>query len=148
MIRNYIRIAWRNLVRRKAYTAINIIGLAIGIAACLLLFTVVRYEMSYDSFHPNHDRIYRIVTQDKLPDNVFHTPGIPFPALDAIRIDFPNIATGALFANYGSQVTVLGNNSNNINAEKKFIEPSGVFYADPQFFQVFQYNWLAGSPSV
>ena len=148
MIRNYIRIAWRNLVRRKIYTAINVSGLAIGIAACLLLFTVVRYEMSYDSFHPNHDRIYRIVTQDKLPDNVFYTPGIPFPALDAIRIDFPNVTTGALFANYGSQVTVLGNNSNSTDAEKKFIEPSGVFYADPQFFQVFQYKWMAGSPAV
>jgi putative ABC transport system permease protein len=148
MIRNYIRIAWRNLVRRKAYTAINISGLAIGIAACLLLFTVVRYEMSYDSFHSNNDRIYRIVTQDKLSDNVFYTPGIPFPALDAIRIDFPNITTGALLANYSSQVTVLGKNGNSTNSDKKFIEPSGVFYANPQFFQVFQYKWLAGSPSV
>jgi len=148
MLRNYIRLAWRNLIRRKAYTAINIGGLAIGIAACLLLFTVVRYELSYDSFHPNHDRIFHIVTEDKYPDDVSYTSGVPFPALDAIRLDFPQITTGALYANYGSQVTVLGANSNNITSDKKFIEETGVFYADPQFFQVFQYGWLAGSPSV
>jgi len=148
MIRNYIRIAWRNLIRRKAYTAINISGLAVGIAACLLLFTVVRYETSYENFLPNHDRIFRIVTQDKYPDGIFYNSGIPFPALDAVRVDFPQITTGSLFANYGSQVTVLGANSNSTNYDKKFIEGTGVFYADPQFFQVFPYKWLTGSPAV
>ena len=148
MIRNYIRIAWRNLVRRKAYTAINISGLAVGIAACLLLFTVVRYEMSYDTNVPDNNRIFRVVTQDKYPDDVFFTPGIPFPALDAIRLDLPQITTGALFANYGSQVTVLGANSTSTDYDKKFIEETGVFYADPNFFKVFQHKWLDGSPAV
>lgn len=148
MITNYIRLAWRNLVRRKAYTAINISGLVVGIAACLLLFTVVRYEMGYDKFYPAHESIYRVVTHDKYPDDVSYTSGIPYPALEAIRVDFPNIITGALFANYGSQVTVIGPNSNNTNNDKKFIEDAGTFYADPQFFQVFQHKWLAGSAAV
>jgi predicted permease len=148
MIRNYIRIAWRNLVRRKAYTAINISGLAVGIAACLLLFTVVKYEMSYDTFLPNHSHIFHIVTKDKYSDDVSYTAGVPFPALDAVRVDFPQITTGALYANYGSQVTVLGANNNSTNYDKKFIEETGVFYADPQFFQVFPYKWLSGSPAV
>jgi putative ABC transport system permease protein len=148
MIRNYIRIAWRNLVRRKAYTTINITGLAIGIAACLLLFTVVSYEKSYDRFLPGHDRIFRVVTQDKYPDDMGYNEGIPFPALDAIRLDFPQLTTGVLYANYNSQVTVLGKNSENLFSDKKFIEGSGIFYADPQFFSVFQYQWLAGTPAV
>src|SRR6476660_884824 len=114
MIRNYIRIAWRNLLRRKAYTTINITGLAIGIAACLLLFTVVIYEKSYDRFLPENDRIFRVVTQDIYPDDIGYNEGIPFPALDALRLDFPQLTTGALYANYNSQVTVLGKNSDNL----------------------------------
>ena len=148
MIRNYIRIAWRNIVRRKAYTAINITGLAIGIAACLLLFIVVSYERSYDHFLPNHTRIFRVVTQDKFPDGIGYNAGIPYPALEALRLELPQLNTGALYANYNSQVTVLGSSSENLNSDKKFIEGSGVFYADPQFFKVFQYQWLAGSPEV
>src|SRR5215203_5177606 len=147
MLTNYLKLAWRNLIRRKAYTAINISGLAVGIAACLLLFTVVRYEMSYDRFYREQKRIFHIVTQDKYPDDIFYTSGIPYPALQAIRVDLPQITTGALFGNYNSQVTVLGANSASTNYEKKFIETQ-TFYADPQFFQVFQYKWLAGSPSV
>ena len=119
MIRNYIRLAWRNLVRRKAYTAINISGLAVGIAACLLLFTVVRYELSYDRFYPNHENIYHVVTHDKYPDDVSYTSGVPFPALEALRTEFPNLTTGSLFANYGSQVTVLGDNASTIASDKK-----------------------------
>ena len=145
MIRNYLTIAWRKMSRNKSFTAINITGLAVGIAACLLLFTVIRYELSYDKFQKNYKQIYRIVTQNSYAEGVEYTAGIPFPALDAFRIRFPQIRTGALFAQYGSQVTVLGAKT---GTEKKFIEESGFFFCDPQFFQVFQYNWLAGSPAV
>src|SRR5687767_1173504 len=112
MIRSYLKIAWRNISKRKAYSLINICGLAIGIAACLLLFTVVKYELSYDRYHPNYDRVYRIVTQDNFSDGIDYTPGIPFPALDAVRTTFPEFTTGSLFASYGSQVTVLPDNPN------------------------------------
>lgn len=148
MFKNYIQIAWRNIVKRKAYSLLNITGLAIGIASCLVLFTVLRYEMSYDDFYPSKERIYHIATKDKLPDDVAYTSGIPYPALDAIRLDFPNIITGALVGYFPSQVTVLGTNSNNTNNEKKFIEEGGVFYADPEFFEVFQHKWLTGTPAV
>ena len=77
-----------------------------------------------------------------------YTPGVPFPALEALRLDFPQITTGALLANYGSQVTVLGKNASNTSPDKKFIEETGFFFCDPQFFKVFNYDWLAGSPSV
>src|SRR4028119_1593810 len=64
MLRNYLLIAWRNLRRHKAFSAINILGLAIGIAACLLILQYVRFELSYDNFHAKGDRIYR-VQQDR-----------------------------------------------------------------------------------
>ncbi len=148
MFKNYLKIAFRNLSRHKIYSAINISGLAVGIAACLLLFIVVQYELSYDKFQKNYSQIYRIVTQDKFEDGIDYTPGIPFPALDAVRLDFPQITTGALCASYGSQVTVLGTSASNAATDKKFIEETGFFFCDPQFFQIFHYTWLAGSPAV
>jgi predicted permease len=147
MFKNYFKIALRNLVRHKAFSVINIAGLAMGIASCLLLFTVVKYELSYDTFQPNYHQVYHVVTQDKFEDGITYNPGVPIPALEAFRIDFPQITTGSLFASYGSQVTVLGTNAST-STDKKFIESTGFFFADPQFFQVFKYEWLAGSASV
>lgn len=147
MIKNYLKIAFRNLARHKAFSIINISGLAIGIASALLLFTVVKYELSYNTSQTNYNRIYHVVTQDNRSDGMNYTPGIPFPALPALRVEFPDITTGALLANFGSQVTVLDDNKVD-NVSKKFIEESGFFFCDPQFFKVFSYDWLAGSPEL
>jgi predicted permease len=148
MFRNYLKTALRNVKRNKGYAAINVTGLAVGIAACALLFIVVQYELSYEKFQPAYNNIYRVVIQDKYPDGIDYTPGTPFPVLDALRVDIPQITTGALYASYGSQVTVLGKNDANTSSEKKFIESTGIFFADPQFFSVFHFNWLAGSPAL
>ncbi len=142
MIKNYFKTAWRNISRHKAFSFLNIAGLAVGIASCILLFTVVKYELSYDSFQPDYQQIYHVVSQTKSPEGLAYTPGIPFPALDALRLDFPQAKTGAMLAYFGSQVTVPSKN----NAGKKFIEDKGFFFCDPEFFQVFHYDWLAGSP--
>ncbi|HUZ61247.1 MAG TPA: ABC transporter permease [Hanamia sp.] len=148
MFKNYFKIAFRNIIRHKAFSVINIAGLAIGVASCLLLFKVVKYELSYDTFQPNYNRIYHVVTRDKFADGITYNPGVPVPALKALRIDFPQIPTGFIFSSYGSQVTVLGKKTSTNATNKKFIEETGFFFADPQFFQVFQYDWLVGSPSV
>jgi putative ABC transport system permease protein len=145
MLTNYLRIAWRNVSKHKVYAAINVIGLAIGIAACILLFTVVKYELSYDKSQPAYDRIYHVATERRTAGGISWGEGVPFPAYDALRAEFPNIITAALFYNYNSQVTVLTDKiANNLN-DKKFIEETGNFFSDPQFFSVFQYKWLAGS---
>ena len=148
MIRNYFKIALRNLVRHKDFSVINIAGLAIGVASCLLLFTVVKYELGYDTFQPSYHQVYHVVNKNKFSDEITYTSGVPFPALEALRLDFPQITTGTLFASFGSQVTVLGSNASNALPQKKFIEETGFFFCDPQFFKVFHYNWVEGSPSV
>src|SRR5579862_5495325 len=61
MIRNYFKIAWRNITLHKAYTAINILGLAFGISACITIYLITSYELSFEKFHPDGERIYRIV---------------------------------------------------------------------------------------
>jgi len=143
MILNYFKTAYRNLIRHKSYAFINVSGLAIGLAACILLFLVVRYELSYDTFRANYDKIYHIYTQDTYSDGIDYTPGVPFPALKALRTDLPQIKSGALFSSFGSQVTIKEERET-----KKFIEDNGVFFADPDLFEIIQFKWLIGNPGV
>lgn len=72
MIKNYFRIALRNLWKHKVFSVINIMGLAVGMAACFLIYLYVHFETSYDSFNSKADRIYRIVTDIKTPSDVLH----------------------------------------------------------------------------
>lgn len=145
MFKNYLKTAWRSIVRNKAFSLINITGLSIGIASSLLLFIVVQYEMSYDTFQPNYKRIYRVVTQDKFENDITHNSGIPVAALKSLRAELPNMQFGGLRSIYGSQLTVpsAGNITGN-----KFIQETGIFFFEPQLFNVFHYNWLAGGPDA
>jgi predicted permease len=145
MFKTYLKTAWRSIVRNKAFSLINITGLAIGIAASLLLYIVVRYEMSYDTFQKNYKHIYRVVTQDSYSDGIIYNPGIPVPALKALRTEFPKVQFGALLGAYGSQITVPSASNETGN---KFIEETGVFFCEPQFFNVFNYTWLSGNAST
>src|SRR5678810_1154919 len=110
MLSNYFKIAWRNILRHKAYSAINIAGLAIGIAASLLIFVVVNYELSYDRFQKNYDRICRAVTYTKNGDgSVDENPGIPTPGVEALKADFPQFEKVVpVAASSGVLFTVLG----------------------------------------
>src|SRR4030095_2903506 len=145
MIKNYFKITWRNIVRNKAHSIINISGLAVGIAASLILFTVVKYELSYDKFQANYKRIYHVATERKSSEGLEYGEGVPYPAYDALRLAFPQIVTSAIYWNDGAQVTVIDPENSNAISNKKFIEEAGVFFSDPQFFSVFDYKWLAGS---
>jgi ABC-type antimicrobial peptide transport system permease subunit len=144
MLRNYLKTAWRSIVRNKAFSVINIIGLSIGIAASMLLFIVVQYELSYDTFQPNYNRIHRVITQDKFDKDITYNSGIPVAALEALRAEFPGIQFGALRSVYGSQITVPSPANETGN---KFIQESGIFFYEPQLFNVFHYEWLAGGPT-
>src|SRR5688572_6061439 len=148
MIKNYLKIAWRNLVRHKSYSVINITGLAVGIAASLLIFVVVKYELSYDKFQQNYDRVYRIVTAAKNGDgSEGHNPGIPAPAYEALKTDFPQFEKiAAVSATTGNQITVLGNDPNSdVAVSKKFIEPTTLAFTHSEYFDMFQVKWIAGN---
>jgi predicted permease len=140
MIKNYIKTAWRSLLRNKSYTAINIIGLAIGIAACLLIFLVVHFETSFDNFHSKKDKIYRVVTAYKSKNGFVWGSGVPLPVAGGVRTDFPQIKDVAAIFRYGGHYTV-GNSKG--QAVKKFKEDDA-YYTEPQFFNIFDFEWLAG----
>ena len=139
MIKNYLKTAWRNLLRNKSYTAINIAGLAIGIAACLLIFLVITFETSFDNFHKKKDHIYRVVTATKAPEGINYETGVPWPVTGGLRMEYPRLLVASIFEN-GGQISVLNGNG---LAVKKFKEDK-VYFAEPQFFGMFDFGWLAG----
>jgi putative ABC transport system permease protein len=148
MFKNYFKIAWRNIIRHKGYSIINIAGLSVGIAACLLIFVVLQFELSFNTNFTGYKNIYHLITEQKQDDGVSYNPGTSAPAVDALRNDFPQLKCAALNSSYGSQLTVPGNSPNNSADDKKFTESVGVFFMEPQFFDIFNTNWLAGSKNV
>ncbi|HEX3385013.1 MAG TPA: ABC transporter permease, partial [Mucilaginibacter sp.] len=139
MIKNYFKTAWRSLSRNKSFALINISGLAVGIAACLLIFLVVHFETSFDNFHKKKDHIYRVFTVSKTPQGLSYNSGVPMPTAEGLRLDYPNLLVASIFKT-DRQITVPGND---IQAPKKFDEEN-LFFAEPQVFDVFDFGWLAG----
>jgi putative ABC transport system permease protein len=146
MLKNYFKIAWRNLVRNKSYATINVTGLAIGIASCLLIFLVVQYQISFDTFHTKRDRIYRVLTGNTGPEGTHAGAGTPLPLVEGLKLDYPQIKQFAnIMKNDGSHYAV--DNGRKGEAAKKFKEDLS-YYADPGFFQMFDFKWLAGDKNT
>jgi putative ABC transport system permease protein len=91
MLKNYFKIAFRNLWRKRAYSIINITGLAAGMACCFLIFLYVRFELSYDRFHQKADRIYLLACDEKTPSGVIHQGLTSAPMSVAAKGVFPEI---------------------------------------------------------
>ena len=151
MFKNYLKIAWRSIRRNKVYTGINILGLSLGVCACLVIYLITSFELSYDTFHPDGDRIYRIVTAMQNPQgnrNDGASSVIPLPA--AVRSEMSGFEAVTGFYTYFPKVTIPGAN----NTAKKFLalkegeQPATVIVAEPQYFQIFKYQWLEGNPST
>ncbi|MDL5045960.1 ABC transporter permease [Oscillatoria amoena NRMC-F 0135] len=141
MIRNYLKTAFRNLWREKGSTLINVSGLTLGITCSLILFLLIRHATSFDTFHSKRDRIYRVVTQTRSNNGYSKTPGIPAVLPDAFRNDFPE-AEEVTFLSYraGSMITIP-----QVSGEaKKYNEPKGVVYAQPNFFKIFDRKVIQG----
>jgi len=141
MLKNYFKTAWQNLRSHKAYVAINTIGLAVGIAACLLIFLLIQYETSFDNFHKNKERIYRVVAATKTKNGMNYSKGSAFPVAEALRVDYPQLEHVArIYGRNNQQLTLLNDKAN--APQKKFKE--NVFFAEPEFFDIFNFPFLAG----
>jgi putative ABC transport system permease protein len=142
MFRNYIIIAWRNLRRNRSYTFINILGLTLGIACSILIFTLLQHHLSYDNFHTNKDRIYRIVTEwhDETTDQ---SPAVPSPVGRAFRTEYGYAEKTARVITYQGALIAINNN----NQVKKFKEDQGIAYAEQDLFGILDYPLVKGNPS-
>ena len=118
---NYLKTAAQNLRSHKAYLAINTIGLAVGIAACLLIFLLIQYETSFDDFHKNKERIYRVVAATKTQTGMNYSKASAFPVAEALRIDYPQLeGIARIYIRDDKQVALPNDDAN--APQKKFKE--------------------------
>lgn len=143
MLKNYWRIAWRNLGRNKLYAFINLLGLALGICGCLVLFLITNYEFSFDKHHPYADRIYRIAGDRVSPSGQSGFLNSPYDDLAGFETQIPGFAATAGVHFYRPKIGV----------GKKTFENripgsygSTAMFVTPGWFEIFRYDWLAGSP--
>jgi putative ABC transport system permease protein len=137
MLKSYFKIAFRNMNRHKGYTFLNVAGLAIGMAACLLIALYVRHELSYDTYHPAADRLYRVAIdiQSQAGNRVFAKTSAPLAA--ALQKDFPQVEKVTRLNKQNSQLVSYG-------PGKSFYE-NNFYLADPSIFEVFTLPLLKGN---
>lgn len=138
MIKNYLKTAIRNLKRHPGYSLINIVGLSIGMACFILITLVIRGEFQVDTFHEQADRIYRVTRFDELQGSASRVALTQAPLAGALKQDFPDVEKSACFNYYGQAL---------IQYKDKKIEQDYISFAEPDFFEMFSYRFLAGIPA-
>jgi putative ABC transport system permease protein len=138
MLTNYFKVAIRNILKYKFFSAINILGMTIGIAACLLLILYVTDELSYDRFHEKADHLYQLGLHGKIGNQEVHTTSTCPPLAEALVEEVPGVAEATRIANYwGAPVVKYGD---------KAITEQKIYYADSNFFSVFSFKLIEGEP--
>lgn len=142
MLRNYFKIAWRNLWKHKLFSCINIISLAIGFSASFVIGLMVYYDLTFDKFHADGDRIYRVTTTSISNDSRSTNGGIPIPYINEAKSTISGLEyASGIHAIYLQKVKVNNN-------EKTYKSVPYSMFTDPEYFQIFNYNWLAGTPET
>ena len=140
MIKHYFKTAWRNLWKNKTFSAINIFGLSIGIAAFLLIINYLRFEYSYDDAHIKKDRIYRVPMMVTEKGGKEQTFAFTYPAVaPALKKDFPEIEEAARFRRQGGIVK---------QGDQKIIESGTLYYADASLFNIFSFKFIKGNAAT
>jgi putative ABC transport system permease protein len=137
MIKNYLKTALRIMLRQKAYSAINVIGLSVGIAATLMILIYITDELSYDKMHKDGDRIYRVSISGRLQGNEFDGANSPAPVAEAMQKEIPEIEEVVRFGMWRTMPISYG--------EKAFTEKR-MLIADSNFFKFFNFEIIKGNP--
>jgi putative ABC transport system permease protein len=152
MLSNYFKIAWRNLIRNKVSSLINMVGLTLGISVCLSIYLITSHELSYEKFHAQGDRIYRLVGTMKFNANAEEEPigFVPYAMPQVVRAEITGLATVAAFHNFECSVIVPHSDKPAKVFERRNMEnaPAEIIIAEPQYFDIFKYKWLAGNPKT
>ncbi|HTJ52667.1 MAG TPA: FtsX-like permease family protein [Cyclobacteriaceae bacterium] len=143
MFKNYIKTAFRNLVRQRSSAFFNIGGLTLAVSGSIILFLLISHVISFDTYHTNYKRIYRVVTQSDGNEDKFYTPGVPTPLPVAFRTDFPE-AEQVAFTKYmeGGVVSIPQRSGEPV----KFMQEDGIVYTEPSYFDIFSQPAIIGDP--
>src|SRR5688500_14432262 len=137
MIRNYLAIAWRNLKKHGFYSFINIAGLAIGLAACIVIVLFVLEELTYDTFNTKAERIYRVHNVVKYGGNHFHMNACSAPMAQMLTENYPEIESTVRFLQFGTYLVKPADTVENIKEEN-------VAWTDNTIFKIFSLNVIEG----
>lgn len=145
MLKNYFKTAFRSLSRNRNYTLLNIAGMAVGIAVCMMIFLIIQFQTSFDDFHTNKDRVFRVLTEYHPAGaaTVAYGKDVPFPMPVGLKTTFPQIEQVApIFASHHDVMLVPDAAGTSM---KTFKEDKGVFFTAPSFFKMFDFPLLAGA---
>jgi len=152
MIKNYFRTAWRNIRRNLTYALINVLGLALGICTCIVIFLIAHYEFSTDAFHPGGKRIYRVVETLEIPG--FHgamqraSAPLDLPASTAGKVT--GVEHLASYVSLTAKIAVPGGDDPNRQFDNDIqgTPLASTIIAGPEYFRIFPYDWVAGNPAT
>jgi putative ABC transport system permease protein len=148
MLKNYWRIAWRTIARNKIYTTINVLGLALGICGCVVLYLITDYEFSFDRHRPDGERIYRIVGNRVSPDGEEGFLNSPYDDVAGFQTQIPGFEASAALFDYDGKISIPQQGQPVKHFESHIpgtlYQRSSIF-TGPGFFGVFTYQWLAGN---
>lgn len=137
MLTNYLKIAWRNLIKHPTTTGINVVGLTIGLATCLLIGLFIRNELSYDGYHTKADRIYRVSMIRTTGEEVDRSGVTPYPLAPAMRTDFADWSKIArIHADQDLSVMV---------SPEKIFSANNVVFAEPELLELFDFKMVTGN---
>jgi len=138
-----LTLAWRNLMRHKAFTFINVLGLSVGITCCLTITIFIRYETSFDTYHQKASRTYRVVEDFKSAEQVQHWNTTAYPLAEALRNDFKEIPLVTQAAGPLHRLFKIEDEHGNVARYEDH-----ALMVDPFYLQVFDFTWLAGNPET
>ncbi len=147
MFKNYVKIAWRNVMKNKIFSFINVTGLSIGISAALVIYLIVQYEFSFDKFEKDGDRICRVVLDLNLNGSQLYFPGVPAPMATAARNEITGLEMTAGFHQFNGDANVSISKNEN---DKPYLykKQNNIVFADANYFKLIPYQWIAGLPKV
>ncbi len=141
MLKNYFKIAVRNLSKNKVYTFINVLGLSLGIFGSLVIFQLIKFHLLTDSHHHNAENIYRVVMNLHLDDgSVEHEKGSPYILHEALKNDFSSVESVAYLGQQELTLSIPSKSS----SSTKFLEKEAAAFIGADYFKVFDYQWIIG----
>ena len=145
MLRNYFKIAFRNLLKNKVYSLLNIFGLALGIAACFFIFQYVHFEKNYDRFNKNINNLYRVTlkftgSMDNVEQSATNHPAVG----PAMKAEFPEVKDFVRFVSITLFINAPTVTYKSPNGSVRSYNETGIFITDPSFFTIFSYPLISG----
>ncbi|TFF39682.1 ABC transporter permease [Mucilaginibacter psychrotolerans] len=137
MIKNYFKIAWRNLIRNKGFSLTNILGLTIGMICTIFIFLWVKDEVAYDKFHQNHDNIYQVMATRDFKPTIFTDPNMAFPLAKGLEGGNPQVLRTVVTTHQESHLFEYNNTKLKKNS----------YQVGEQFFNIFSFKFIKGQPA-